>query len=269
MGGLKTKVKSRRRPMRAAEIAIRPVSDRVSLLVDFGWTVITGGCMMGLEATAVLLNQHEGAGETATRSAVGSDVPGDVKGETLHAMLRRDSNPLHRAVEAALASYDLLEADGYRGFLLAQARAVLPIERALDEAGVIGIVPDWPDRRRSQALCEDLLCLGGAAPVDADHALAIGTPGQSLGALYVLEGSRLGGRLLAQRVAGSRDPSLREATSFLRHSAGPGKWKAFLTILNASPSPHGEVFDGARQAFEQFLAAAVHRRDSPIQTPRW
>lgn len=166
-------------------------------------------------------------------------------------------------MEAALARFNLLEPEGYRGFLLAQARAVLPIERVLDEAGVIRILPDWPDRRRSQSLRQDLQRLDAATPVEAPHCLKLETPGQQFGALYVLEGSRLGGRLLAQRVAGSGDPSMQEATSFLRHSAGPGTWKAFLTLLDASAYPQDQVLDGARQAFEHFLAAALPCRDSP------
>lgn len=190
--------------------------------------------------------------------------------ETLHSILRHEIEPLHHAVEAALARYSLVEPEGYRGFLLAQARAVLPIERVLDEAGVIRILPDWPDRRRSQALRQDLRQLGEAVPVEALHCLTLGTPGQQFGTLYVLEGSRLGGRVLAQRVAGSGDPSLQEATNFLCHSAGHGKWKAFLTMLNASAYPQDHVLDGARQAFEHFLAAAAPCCKSPgLPAPGW
>lgn len=75
---------------------------------------------------------------------------------------------------------------------------VSAIGAALEEMGP-GLVPDFDGRMRSAVLFEDIRDLGGAfqsrsVDIFDDEAAA-------LGALYVLEGSRLGGRVLARRVS--------------------------------------------------------------------
>lgn len=58
---------------------------------------------------------------------------------------------------------------------------------------------DWPDRRRSEQLLADLADLEAEMPCPAGE-LAFASSEALLGALYVLEGSRLGGTLLKRSV---------------------------------------------------------------------
>jgi heme oxygenase len=90
--------------------------------------------------------------------------------------------------------------------------------------GIAAIVPDWPKRQRSPAMRSDLAELGIAMPeptepFDLDGEAAL------LGALYVLEGSRLGGAVLARSVA----PGL--PARFLG-GGDSGAWRRLLALLD-------------------------------------
>ncbi|WP_296323548.1 biliverdin-producing heme oxygenase [Reyranella sp.] len=118
------------------------------------------------------------------------------------------------------------------------------------------VLPDWPARRRSRALERDLDVLG--IPVPAPVPVTVTSDKARLfGRLYVLEGSRLGGRLLAKRAFGNANPQVRAATSYLGHGAGADFWRAFLQRLEESDAvaaaPERTML-GAREAFGLFLA---------------
>ena len=61
------------------------------------------------------------------------------------------------------------------------------------------VITDWPDRRRSSLLRDDLETLGAALPTLVVPPSFAG-PDDILGGLYVLEGSRLGGAMLSRSV---------------------------------------------------------------------
>jgi len=71
----------------------------------------------------------------------------------------------------------------------------------------------------------------------------------------VLEGSRLGGKLLLLLALASPDPQVRAATHYLGHGSGCDLWNAFLESLEASVvvarSPD-DAIAGAREAFALF-----------------
>lgn len=151
-----------------------------------------------------------------------------------HRALREGTRAAHDALDALFARFDLTERAGYADFLSAHAQALIPIERALD-ARAAQIVPDWPERRRGSTLQADLAALGRAPPVSTPFALADDDAAVA-GTLYVVEGSRLGGRMLAQRVA----PGL--PTSYLDPGQDAGKWTFLLDRLDAV------LYDGASQS---------------------
>ena len=183
-------------------------------------------------------------------------VSAKVTDETPHAMLRRDTRAWHDRVEAGFAPFDLQQFEGLTGFLRRQAMAVLPIEQELERIGIGDLLRDWPNRRRGHALLADLEQLGAEAPI-LTATISLPSRLHALGALYVLEGSRLGGRVLARRVAASADPRVRTAVRFLTHRHDQG-WSSFLAILDAvppTPSTLACLRDGATQAFSLFDAA--------------
>jgi heme oxygenase (biliverdin-IX-beta and delta-forming) len=104
------------------------------------------------------------------------------------------------------------------------------IEPALTHAGMQQLLPDWGHRQRYSALAADLnelgVCEGPSYPcaIDADH-------GTLLGWGYVLEGSRLGTRLIRPMVEATGDPDLLNAIRFLRHGENEDFWKTFTRTL--------------------------------------
>ncbi len=185
-----------------------------------------------------------------------------VQRETAHAFLRRETEHLHAAVEAAFAAFDLTARAGLGRFLTAQVMAVGVAEDELDRGGIDRLVDDWPSRRRKRAALADLAWLAIPAPAAemANSRLHLDTAGRQLGALYVLEGSRLGGRILARQLEDSTDELVRRATRFLRPPPRPGGWASFLALLeNLSPA-RNELLGGAADTFRLFEAAATHAR---------
>ena len=128
--------------------------------------------------------------------------------------------------------------------------ATVPIERALQ---AVAALPAWRPRR--EALTDDLQALGCAIPVP----IAVAVPGdraEALGMLYVLEGSRLGGAIIADRVP--TDLPRRFLAS--RHLSG--EWRALLTHIDSEavsygPSYTDAIVQGARLGFDAYYRAAL------------
>lgn len=141
--------------------------------------------------------------------------------------LRDGTRAEHERVDRLFGRLDLTAPLDYRLFLIAQAAAFLPVEAALEQAGVESIIPDWSERRRSQPLRDDLAAL--EAPLPAfETAPELAGASAILGAVYVVEGSRLGGAMLRRGLADSIPQS------FLRHSQGSGAWRKLLETLDHS-----------------------------------
>lgn len=172
----------------------------------------------------------------------------------LRQRLRQATQDAHQRVDGGFSRYELQEPDSYRAFLQTHALALPRLEDALEGGGALQLLPDWPERRRVQPLLRDLRRLGAPLP---EPLAAPDLPGRSyvLGALYVLEGSRLGGRLLLEQVRESHDPVVRSATEYLGHGAGMRFWPTFLPVLGVFDGDEDQVVDGARRAFACFEAA--------------
>ena len=177
--------------------------------------------------------------------------------DSARSRLRAGVAAAHDQVDAGFSRFDLTRRDDYRRFLEIQAAVLLPWESALTDAGAGRLLPDWPRRLRGPALTADLADLGGRARPEPGPAPLNGDPAFLLGALYTLEGSRLGARLLQRRAAASADPAVRSAGRFL--GAGErGLWAAFLLVLEASPDVQARpeaALDGALRVFRNFAAA--------------
>ena len=112
-------------------------------------------------------------------------------------MLRAATADLHAAVDARFSG-SFEGAATYAAFLAALASALVPLERALEASGIGQTLPDWPRRRRTEVLLADLAILGAALPALAQPPDVKGEARQ-FGVAYVLEGSRLGGKLLLRQ----------------------------------------------------------------------
>lgn len=165
--------------------------------------------------------------------------------------LRAATGPAHAQVDQIFARFDLSNPADYREFLAAHAKALLPVETWLDSHAP-AVIADWPSRRRGHFLADDLAVLGQTPPVaqpfaSSDHPAAV------MGVLYVIEGSRLGGRVLARQVA----PDL-PATYLTPQANGPS-WPGLMQRLDeiVTDEISEEIaITAALQTFERFAQAA-------------
>lgn len=155
--------------------------------------------------------------------------------------LRVETSAAHERVDALYSRFDLAGAEGYAAFLTAQARAFIPVEAALNEAGAGAIIADWTDRLRSDALARDIAVLGLTLPERLPAPVFI-TEAGILGGAYVLEGSRLGGALLRRSVPADLP------RGFMAES-DPGRWRAFVALLEQRLTEQAAV--------EQVISAAL------------
>lgn len=160
----------------------------------------------------------------------------------------------HERVDRLFAPLKLDAAEGYATFLEAQAAAFVTVEAALDAAGAGDVLKDWPQRRRASELLGDLAQLKRAAPASRAGPVFEGEA-QILGAVYVLEGSRLGGTLMKRKVPEGWP------TAFLS-SADPSLWRALTGHIDArliAPSDLQAAIDAATAVFAVFERAAHDR----------
>lgn len=137
-----------------------------------------------------------------------------------------------------------VEPDAYRAALAGLLRGLAPLEARLithrrNAPAELLLLPRGPD------LAADLIACGGALPAeparkgparalaDLDARLQDDTAAW-LGAAYVLEGARLGGKTIARALAGHDPRMARAATRFF---ASPGldvgqRWRHFCHLLN-------------------------------------
>jgi heme oxygenase len=174
-----------------------------------------------------------------------------------HAALHAGTKTEHERLDALFGGFSLTSADGYRAFLTAHARALPAIEQALDAGGFADRLADWPGRRRADALAADLVTLGGAVPAPLP-APALDTPAKQWGAAYVIEGSRLGGAMLARGVAADLPKA------YLGTPQNPGNWRIFLDYLDKAltvPQDIAVAGETARAVFALFEAAGQQQMD--------
>jgi heme oxygenase len=163
--------------------------------------------------------------------------------------LRAATSEAHERLDARFSAFDLADANDYGAFLLAQAGAFFPVEDALEAAGVAKVMEDWPARRRSEALRADLAALGLSGPKSV-AVPSLSSEADTLGALYVLEGSRLGGAMLVRTV-----PDTLPKT-FLT-PGNPAAWRAFVTVLDQRLSSQADLDAAAAAASSVFEAFAT------------
>ncbi|WP_294355983.1 biliverdin-producing heme oxygenase [uncultured Sphingomonas sp.] len=173
------------------------------------------------------------------------------------ARLRAATRASHDAVDAAFGGYDLSNCDDYRRFLVAHARALPVAEQAL---GALAFARTLPPR--APLLEHDLADLGEQMPASLSFACA--DEAALWGALYVVEGSRLGGVMLARSV-GSDLPH-----RYLAAAHGPGQWRAIRDAIDAagrdaSTEWYDALLNGAAATFDLYAQAA--RLSEPALAP--
>ena len=165
--------------------------------------------------------------------------------------LKAATDDVHRALDDRLSRLNLAERSDYRRFLLFQAQTIPAMEDALAHAGLDRLIGGWSATRRSEALRADLDALGEPAPAPVNAPSISGTA-EVLGTAYVVEGSRLGGRVLARQVGGGFPASFLASETL-------GPWPALIAVLDTclySDALLGEAQDAALRCFALFMDVA-------------
>ncbi|GBU18586.1 MULTISPECIES: biliverdin-producing heme oxygenase [Methylobacterium] len=176
---------------------------------------------------------------------------------SLRHRLREETAAPHEALERDLDwQARVASLDGYRD-LLARLRGFhATLEPEI--AGALGDDAFLDPRRRIEALDADLACLGlTPAAVEAlprPQSLGLAGPDEALGALYVFEGSTLGGILIGRHVRALHGLSPEEGCAYYAgrgERAGP-MWRSFCERLDAvgeTPGAAEAVSAGAARTF--------------------
>lgn len=190
----------------------------------------------------------------------------------MRALLREATRSLHQSLEMKVAP--LLQAgslDAYRDLLQTYYGFFPPLEDAIIRILGRETFPEgYEVRPRRPLLARDLLALGlpevQLGALAACHALPrIETKHQALGALYVIEGSALGGQILYRRLEALLGISPASGGSYL-YGDGPAtafRWRRFISVLEAVPAPENarlEAVDAARHTFvalEEWIAVRL------------
>jgi heme oxygenase len=173
------------------------------------------------------------------------------------AALREATSSLHHEVEDRI---DFLSPDltipKYVRILQAFYAFFEPVEAQMDACCPAEYASAWKGRQRAQRLVDDLAALGAPPAAAVSGAFSIpdvSSTGRWLGALYVLEGSTLGGQVISRHLEkhfGWRDG--RGYSFFLGHGEQTGeRWRQVVKILEANPEAENQVVLGARQTFSQ------------------
>lgn len=168
---------------------------------------------------------------------------------SLRSALRAQTADCHAAVDTLFGSFNLSRLQDYKAFLRAHARVVPSVEHALERAGIVRLLPDWPERRRAHRLAADIKALDELLPPLLQQP-ALRCDAALWGAAYVLEGSKLGGALLAKTVP---DPL---PSSYLSPQGPKGATRLFMDRLDGSTvDDPAAAITAARDVFDLFLKA--------------
>ncbi len=133
------------------------------------------------------------------------------------------------------------------------------IETLLDAQLDEKIIPAYRERRKSHVILEDLkaMNLNGSLPPVATDLPKISTLYEALGAMYVLEGSTLGGQVITKMLKQNLNVN---DTTYLNFFSGYGEetqkmWGSFMATLNKyaeDESKHDEIITAAIETFAKF-----------------
>ncbi|EHQ28670.1 biliverdin-producing heme oxygenase [Mucilaginibacter paludis] len=133
------------------------------------------------------------------------------------------------------------------------------LEKQMSTMLVSDILPDYHDRRKAASLAEDITALGATpAELAATGSLPVlGSVPAALGALYVIEGSTLGGQVISRMIAGQLTLPEQLGLSFFTGYGAETQpmWQKFKNSINGlalTPEEALAMIDAARETFVKF-----------------
>ena len=169
--------------------------------------------------------------------------------------LKHQTTVPHQQLEGMVLPYllSIANQNDYARLLKAFYGYFQPLEDLVAPFITPQVLPDWPQRRKASFILDDLAELGHAS-VDLPQAHTLPTiqslP-QAMGALYVMEGSTLGGKGIAKMLLKNSHAGLQSA--HLQFFNGYGErtgpmWVSFVNVLDS--------FSGSEEEVAQMVAAA-------------
>lgn len=180
---------------------------------------------------------------------------------TLVEKLRRYTREAHESMERRVDLPARLKSiNAYRGLLERFYGFFRPLENGLRwTPGIFDVIPDLEHRLRGDLLARDLAHVGllGTDIQNLPRCRELPpmkTPASALGCLYVLEGSTLGGRIIAKQVRALGPRAYEACVFFLSNGDDVGaRWKQFgvmaETFAASHPDRTDEICHAARQTF--------------------
>jgi heme oxygenase len=182
--------------------------------------------------------------------------------QTIMERLRNETKPAHQQLEKATIPFiKNATNDEQYAFLLRMFYGYFkPVEERIQALVDNTLLEDIEERRQSVALLEDLNTIGaGTDELELSaYVPQLHTVPRAIGALYVLEGSTLGGRFISQMLAKQMN---RTADNGIRFFSGYGehtdeKWKAFTQMINnyaeKLPNDQDQIVAAANETFDKF-----------------
>jgi heme oxygenase (biliverdin-IX-beta and delta-forming) len=170
--------------------------------------------------------------------------------------LRQDTRVAHGELDETLHLVDRLSSMQQRpGVLAGYHRLHHAAEAAI--APFLGAIADldFAARRRRQMIAEGIGILGQELLPDPAARFDLSTPAEAFGALYVLEGSSLGGRVILKEL--KRGSVSLAGLGFLDpygFNTGP-RWRSFLAILEREVQSGEQQSDAVTGALNTFAFA--------------
>lgn len=178
--------------------------------------------------------------------------------------LRQETHALHERLDTSISGEDpFATRERYAAFVEIQYRFYAVIEPLYRDPRLGALIPGLAERSRLDAARRDLADLGREAPAVGPRAIP---EGESLGWLYVAEGSTLGAAFLLKAVEAIGLGEQYGARHLAAAPVGRGRhWRDFKDALNAAPldaEGEAQVVAGANAAFAhvQELVEAVMPR---------
>src|SRR5262249_44302509 len=139
--------------------------------------------------------------------------------------LRDACGASHARLDEQLSKYNFDSRCEYAEMLSRMAGPLSALESGLTAGIAPSLFSNWESRLSAHALRQDVEMLGVAC--EWRVGAAIDDEAGAFGALYVLEGSRLGSQVLARKARNSRDACVRGATRYFKQGARDGLWHSF------------------------------------------
>ena len=174
--------------------------------------------------------------------------------------LRAHTKETHQALEESMLPYikGVNDTNSYTQLLRMFYGFYKPLQDQVDKYIDKTILPDYDESRRAEWILEDLQAIHQPTNDIPLYQLpfSINSHAAALGALYVTEGSTLGGKVICKMIATNLGKGDMEGLKFFNGYGAntSSRWKNFLLVLNAERNLHDEevMIESAEHVFAGF-----------------